>query len=205
VKSKLIAKCAAFTFVLAAILFGCAGRLDWHVAWVFVATVSALATATALTIATRDPDLLAERSGFHHSTKVWDRGSLRSWPWWGRGPCRSWLDWTRASGGRLRCRKGLLREESLRESMKHLTGVDVTVYEKNTKMLRGVRTMPQMKRIKGDDSPCEPRRSEVGKMTEEEREDHLDCCVATEAIEEALEKGGMKRTRDFAKELGLEI
>ena len=71
--SKLIVKCAGFAAVLAVILFGTSGRWDWIEAWVFVAVLFAIATATALVIATRDPALLEERSRFHENTKTWDK------------------------------------------------------------------------------------------------------------------------------------
>lgn len=41
--------------------------------------------------------------------------------------------------------------------------------------------------------------------SEEEREDYLDYCAAAEAIDEALEEGGVKKTGDFAKELGFDF
>ncbi|MGO9122747.1 MAG: hypothetical protein ACLQPD_34660 [Desulfomonilaceae bacterium] len=65
--------------------------------------------------------------------------------------------------------------------------------------------MPQMKRINGESRLINPRPEREKEMTEEEYEDHLDCCVAAEAVDEALEKDGMKRTRDFAKELGFDL
>ncbi len=65
--------------------------------------------------------------------------------------------------------------------------------------------MPQMKRIDGEAVSFKAKPREESKMTEEEHEDHLDYCAAVEAIDEALEKGGMQRTRDFAKELGFDI
>ena len=40
---------------------------------------------------------------------------------------------------------------------------------------------------------------------DEEREDYLDYCAAAEAIDEALEKGEVKKTEDFAKELGFDF
>jgi len=42
-------------------------------------------------------------------------------------------------------------------------------------------------------------------MLEQESEDHLDYCAAVEAIDEALEEGEVRRTRDFARELGLDF
>lgn len=65
--------------------------------------------------------------------------------------------------------------------------------------------MPQMKRSAGDRSSFKEEPKQDGKMTEEEYEDHVDYCVAAEAIDEAREDGGMKRTRDFAKELGFDF
>ncbi len=62
--------------------------------------------------------------------------------------------------------------------------------------------MPQMKPIDGETRPGKVSSERTG--SEEEREDYLDYCAAAEAIDEALEKGGTKKTRDFAKELGLD-
>jgi hypothetical protein len=61
----------------------------------------------------------------------------------------------------------------------------------------------QPKPIDGEKSSVEPRLEPP--MPEEEREDYLDYCAAAEAIDEALEKGGIKRTKDFAKELGFDF
>jgi hypothetical protein len=41
--------------------------------------------------------------------------------------------------------------------------------------------------------------------TEEEREDFLDDWAVAEAMDEALDKGRIKKTRDFAKELGFDF
>lgn len=65
--------------------------------------------------------------------------------------------------------------------------------------------MPQMNPIGDDSISVENRPTPDTEMTEEEYEDHLDYCAAVEAIDEALEKGGMKRGRDFARELGLDF
>lgn len=62
--------------------------------------------------------------------------------------------------------------------------------------------MSQVKSVHGGILPSETTSASVD---EEGREDHLDYCAAAEAIDEALEKGGIKKTRDFAKELGLDI
>jgi len=62
--------------------------------------------------------------------------------------------------------------------------------------------MPERKPVDPDLSPQEstPELPE----TEEEREDRLDYYAAAEAIDEALETGGIKKTKDFAKELGFD-
>jgi hypothetical protein len=65
--------------------------------------------------------------------------------------------------------------------------------------------MPQMKRSNADGMVVKPKPKKEEKMTEEEYEDHLDYCVAVEAIDEALEEGGIMRTRDFARELGFDF
>ena len=41
--------------------------------------------------------------------------------------------------------------------------------------------------------------------TEEEREDFLDDWAVAEAMDEAQDKGRIKKTRDFAKELGFDF
>jgi hypothetical protein len=65
--------------------------------------------------------------------------------------------------------------------------------------------MPQMKR-RDDGAVLSNRKSmEEKKLTEEECEDHMDYCAAVESIDETLEKGGTKKTRDFAEELGFDF
>ncbi len=64
--------------------------------------------------------------------------------------------------------------------------------------------MTQTKRINKDSLIAEKEAGEDTRISEDEYEDHLDYCAAVEAIDEALNKGGMKRTRDFAKELGFD-
>ena len=65
--------------------------------------------------------------------------------------------------------------------------------------------MPQMKPVDDGTLSVETGSKTERKLTGEEYEDHLDYCAAVEAIDEALEEGGMKRTRDFAKELGIDF
>ena len=63
--------------------------------------------------------------------------------------------------------------------------------------------MPQMKPIDNGRLPC--KKTSEPPRSEEEREDYLDYCAASEAIDEALEQDGIKKTRDFAKELGFDF
>jgi protein-S-isoprenylcysteine O-methyltransferase Ste14 len=58
--------------LLAAILFGAAGRLDWAWGWVFVGLIALPVAAQAAILIPRSPDLLAERSGYKPGTKRWD-------------------------------------------------------------------------------------------------------------------------------------
>lgn len=62
--------------------------------------------------------------------------------------------------------------------------------------------MAQMKRVEDGSIPSGLKSNKVAEITPEEHEDRVDYYVATEAIDEALESGGLKRTGDFAKELG---
>jgi hypothetical protein len=61
---------------------------------------------------------------------------------------------------------------------------------------KGVISVPQMKPIDSGRAPC--KKTSEGLGSEEEREDYLDYCAAAEAIDEALEEPGIKKTRDFA-------
>ncbi len=67
----------------------------------------------------------------------------------------------------------------------------------------GVIPVPQTKPV--DDKMPACNNSSEPLQSEEEREDYLDYCGAAEAIDEALEKGGIKKTRDFAKDLGFDF
>jgi protein-S-isoprenylcysteine O-methyltransferase Ste14 len=58
--------------MLAAILFGAAGRIDWLWGWVFTGLNMLAVVAQAVIFIPRSPDLLAERSGPQPGTKRWD-------------------------------------------------------------------------------------------------------------------------------------
>jgi hypothetical protein len=46
--------------------------------------------------------------------------------------------------------------------------------------------------------------TEPADPTEEERQDHLDCCAAAEALDEFLQDREITPLEDFIRELGLE-
>lgn len=58
--------------MLAAILFLSAGRLDWVMGWALVGITFLWASATALVLILRSPDLIAERLGPRKGAKTWD-------------------------------------------------------------------------------------------------------------------------------------
>ncbi len=58
--------------MLAAILFLSAGRLDWVWGWALVGTTFLWASATALVLILRSPELIAERLGPRKGAKTWD-------------------------------------------------------------------------------------------------------------------------------------
>jgi hypothetical protein len=69
----------------------------------------------------------------------------------------------------------------------------------------GGEAMPQTKQINDEPSCGEPKPEKSEETLDMDCEDHLDYCAAVEAIDEALEKGEVRRTRDFARELGFDF
>jgi protein-S-isoprenylcysteine O-methyltransferase Ste14 len=61
------------TVALAAALFLSSGRLDWAMAWVYVALRASTAAVSMLMIASRHPGLLEERFDPGEGVKAWDR------------------------------------------------------------------------------------------------------------------------------------
>lgn len=55
----------------AAILFAASGRLDWTLAWVYLACYAGMVLVTALAV--RDPELIAERGRIRADAKGWDK------------------------------------------------------------------------------------------------------------------------------------
>ncbi len=70
---KLLLKTVVAGLMLTALLFLAAGRVDWPIAWVFVAFWFATKIAFWLVMGRRDPELMAERAGTHANTKSWDK------------------------------------------------------------------------------------------------------------------------------------
>jgi len=58
--------------LVAVILFGTSGRLDWVMGWVLVATYAVWVVALAAILIPRNPQLLTERIGLREGTKRWD-------------------------------------------------------------------------------------------------------------------------------------
>jgi protein-S-isoprenylcysteine O-methyltransferase Ste14 len=60
-------------FMLAAILFGSDGGLDWLQAWMFLLAFSGYLTLYGLWAVRKDPEQLMERSRYRENTKSWDK------------------------------------------------------------------------------------------------------------------------------------
>jgi protein-S-isoprenylcysteine O-methyltransferase Ste14 len=66
---KSIVKVIIAITVFAAVLFVCAGKLDWVAGWIYVGMIS---VSTIITSLLMDRDLIVERSGFKGNYKKWD-------------------------------------------------------------------------------------------------------------------------------------
>jgi protein-S-isoprenylcysteine O-methyltransferase Ste14 len=65
---------AALTpFLMGAVLFSAAGRLDWFAAWIFIALVVLIQIRVIATLQRTSPDLLTERNRMRAGTKPWDK------------------------------------------------------------------------------------------------------------------------------------
>jgi protein-S-isoprenylcysteine O-methyltransferase Ste14 len=62
----------ASVFIFGGLAFAAAGRLDWTMAWVFVAIMAVNVVVMLTVVGRRSPGLLAERSGLQQNTKPWD-------------------------------------------------------------------------------------------------------------------------------------
>jgi len=65
-------KSVVFSAILAAVLFSCAGRVDWARGWLYLGIVLAVQIADAAVLIPRSADLLAERSKMQEGAKRWD-------------------------------------------------------------------------------------------------------------------------------------
>jgi protein-S-isoprenylcysteine O-methyltransferase Ste14 len=73
--SEFIRRASASLLLVAAILFGAAGRIDWPEAWIYLALAAAITLAGGFWLARRDPGLLRERLGslIQREQKGWDK------------------------------------------------------------------------------------------------------------------------------------
>jgi protein-S-isoprenylcysteine O-methyltransferase Ste14 len=67
-----LSKQVFFLLTLVALLFISAGRLDWVWGWVQVGLYVVVVAAQALLLIPRQPELIAERSGYQKGSKSWD-------------------------------------------------------------------------------------------------------------------------------------
>jgi len=74
---KWILKNTVFVLILAAIFFISSGRLDWWMAWVYLAMMVANLGFAVFILLPKHPDLLAERSGMQEGAKDWDKVIVR--------------------------------------------------------------------------------------------------------------------------------
>lgn len=74
-KRKFLLRTTIWLAVMAAVLFGAAGTLDWPGAWVYLGWSAAVSFGGGLWLARHDPGLLAERLGslVQRDQKTWDK------------------------------------------------------------------------------------------------------------------------------------
>ncbi len=70
---KRVLEICAYTVVIGALLFGCAGAWQWPFGWAWLVSVSAFQVGATILVGARHPDLLEERSRIQPGTKWWDR------------------------------------------------------------------------------------------------------------------------------------
>jgi protein-S-isoprenylcysteine O-methyltransferase Ste14 len=71
-QARLLLRLLAFVLILAAILFVCAGRLDWVMGWVYMGVYAGVTVAGVLLVPL-DPELVEERTQIKEGVKEWDR------------------------------------------------------------------------------------------------------------------------------------
>lgn len=70
---RFLMKNVVFLLILAAILFALSGRLDWWIAWIYLAMMVANLGFAVFVLLPRYPGLLAERSEMQEGTENWDK------------------------------------------------------------------------------------------------------------------------------------
>jgi protein-S-isoprenylcysteine O-methyltransferase Ste14 len=69
---RILLRLLGFVFLLAAILFLAAGRVDWLMGWIYM-TMYACMTVVAVLLVPLDPELIAERTRIREGVKEWDK------------------------------------------------------------------------------------------------------------------------------------
>jgi len=70
---KRLVQLTVFMLITAAILFVSSGRVDWPMAWLYLAVNVGTVAINTLIILPRNPELIAERAEAKENTKGWDR------------------------------------------------------------------------------------------------------------------------------------
>ncbi|MGD8454997.1 MAG: isoprenylcysteine carboxylmethyltransferase family protein [Anaerolineales bacterium] len=70
--AKMVIRMVIYIAIMGAILFLCAGRVDWIVAWVWL-VVHFIVVLTSATIVPIDPELVDERTHVKEGVKKWDK------------------------------------------------------------------------------------------------------------------------------------
>ncbi len=74
---KRISQIIFVVFLMGALMFISAGRLDWIWAWIYLAFYSVLVVINGVSLLRKNPELVAERAGGKEDTKDWDRRITR--------------------------------------------------------------------------------------------------------------------------------
>ena len=74
---KRVSQIIFVVFLMGALMFISAGRLDWIWAWIYLAFYSVLVVINGVSLLRKNPELVAERAGGKEDTKDWDRRITR--------------------------------------------------------------------------------------------------------------------------------
>jgi len=80
---KRVSQIIFIVFLMGALMFISAGRLDWIWAWIYLAFYIVLVIINGMSLLRKNPELVAERAGGKEDTKEWDRRITRiTAPFW---------------------------------------------------------------------------------------------------------------------------